>query len=171
MAKENFEKAFRKLLVHEGTYSNHAADEGGITMYGVTKRVWEEWIGHPVDEKTMRGLTPEQVKPLYKRKYWDKICGDDLPAGVDYCVFDAAVNSGPGRAIKWLQQSLGVTQDGALGPKTLAAAKAADPQLLVVGYNAVRLTFLQDLPTWGVFGKGWGRRVAEVKQDAATMTA
>jgi lysozyme family protein len=169
--KENFDKAFAKLIRHEGGFVSHPADPGGATNIGVTQRVWEEWVGHPVDEKTMRGLTPEMVKPLYKRKYWDKVCGDDLPAGVDYCVFDAAVNSGPGRAIKWLQQSLGVTQDGSLGPKTLAAAKAADPKLLVVGYNAVRLTFLQDLPTWNTFGKGWNRRVAEVKQDASNMTA
>lgn len=169
--KENFEKAFAKLIRHEGGYVNHPSDPGCATNLGVIQRVWEEWIGHTVDEKIMRGLTPEMVKPLYKRKYWDKICGDDLPAGVDYCVFDAAVNSGPGRAVKWLQQSLGTAQDGALGPKTLAAAKAADPQLLVVGYNAVRLAFLQDLPTWDTFGRGWGRRVAEVKQDAETMTA
>ena len=169
--KENFDKAFARLLVHEGGYSNHPSDPGGVTNMGVTKRVWEEWVGHPVDEKTMRNLTPDMVKPLYKRKYWDKVCGDDLPAGVDYCVFDAAVNSGPGRAIKWLQQAVGATQDGALGPKTLAAVKAADPKLLVVGYNANRLAFLQDLPTWGTFGRGWGRRVADVKQEASSMVA
>jgi len=169
--KENFDKAFARLLVHEGTFSNHPQDKGGVTMYGVTQRVWEEWVGHPVDEKTMRNLTPDMVKPLYKHKYWDKVCGDDLPAGVDYCVFDAAVNSGPGRAIKWLQQAVGATQDGALGPKTLAAVKAADPKLLVVGYNAIRLAFLQDLPTWGTFGRGWGRRVADVKQEASSMVA
>lgn len=169
--KNNFDAAFAKLLKHEGTFSNHPSDPGGMTNLGVTKAVWEEWLGHPVDEKTMRGLTPEMVKPLYKRKYWDKVCGDDLPAGVDYCVFDAAVNSGPGRAIKWLQQAVGATQDGALGPKTLAAVKAADARLLVEGYNATRLAFLKDLPTWNTFGKGWDRRVAEVKYDAATMTA
>lgn len=169
--KENFDKAFAKLIRHEGGFVDHPADPGRATNLGVTQRVWEEWVGHPVDEKTMRGLTPEMVKPLYKRKYWDKVCGDDLPAGVDYCVFDAAVNSGPGRAIKWLQQAVGTTQDGALGPKTLAAVKAADPQLLVVGYNAIRLAFLQDLPTWDTFGRGWGRRVAEVKQDASEMSA
>lgn len=169
--KENFDKSFRKLLVHEGGFVNHPADPGGRTNLGITQRVWEEWVGYPVDEKTMRSLTPEMVKPLYKRKYWDKVCGDDLPAGVDYCVFDAAVNSGPGRAIKWLQQAVGTKQDGALGPKTLAAVKAADPQLLVVGYNAIRLAFLQDLPTWDTFGRGWGRRVAEVKQDASEMSS
>jgi len=168
--KENFDKLFVKLIRHEGGFVNHPSDPGGMTNLGVTKQVWEEWVGHSVDEKAMRNLTPEMVKPLYKRKYWDKVCGDDLPAGVDYCVFDAAVNSGPGRAIKWLQQAVGVTQDGFLGPKTLAAVKAANPQLLVVSYNAVRLAFLQDLPTWDAFGRGWGRRVAEVKKDAATMT-
>ena len=169
--KENFDKAFAKLIRHEGGYVSHSADPGGRTNLGVTQRVWEEWVGHSVDEKTMRGLTPEMVKPLYKRKYWDKIRGDDLPAGVDYCVFDAAVNSGTGRAIKWLQQSVGVQQDGLIGPKTLSAVKSSDSQLLVVRYNAIRLTFLQDLPTWGTFGRGWGRRVAEVEDDASDMTA
>lgn len=169
--KENFDKSFSKLIRHEGGYVSHPADPGGRTNLGVTQRVWEEWAGHPVDEKAMRGLTPEMVKPLYKRKYWDAVRGDDLPAGVDYCVFDAAVNSGPGRAIKWLQQSIGVTQDGAIGPKTLAAVNSSDPKLLVVRYNAVRLAFLQELPTWDTFGKGWNRRVAEVKQDASQMTA
>jgi lysozyme family protein len=140
-------------------------------MYGITKDVWEEWTGHRVDEKTMRSLTIEMVKPLYKRKYWDKIQGDELPAGIDYCVFDAAVNSGPGRAIKWLQEVLGVTVDGMLGPKTLLAAKIADPAATIDEYTEVRRAFLEKLPTWGVFGKGWGRRVAEVNRSATTMVA
>lgn len=169
--KENFDKAFAKLIRHEGGFVNHPSDPGGMTNLGVTQRVWEEWVGHPVDEKAMRNLTPETVKPLYKRKYWDRVRGDELPAGVDYCVFDAAVNSGPGRAVKWLQQSLGLAQDGICGPKTLAAANASDPELLVVRYNAIRLAFLQELPTWQAFGRGWSRRVAEVGQDASVMTS
>lgn len=169
--KENFDESFRKLLLHEGTFSNHPQDKGGVTMYGVTQRVWEEWVGHPVDEKAMRALTPQKVKPLYKRKYWDAVRGDDLPAGVDYCVFDAAVNSGPGRAIKWLQQALNITQDGSIGPKTIAAVRAAKAADVVRDYASIRVQFLQQLPTWDVFGKGWNRRVAEVKQDATTMTA
>lgn len=169
--KANFEACLKKLLAHEGGFVDHPRDPGGMTNLGITKSVWEEWVGHPVDEKTMRKLTPETVAPLYKRKYWDKVCGDDLPAGVDYCVFDAAVNSGPGRAVKWLQQAVGATPDGALGPKTLAAVKAADPETVIAKYNATRLEFLQGLATWGVFGKGWGRRVAEVRDVAQTMTA
>jgi lysozyme family protein len=166
--KENFEFALAHVLKHEGGYVNHPADPGGMTNLGVTKRVWEEWVGHQVDEKTMRSLTPEMVAPLYKKKYWDKVKGDNLPSGVDYVVFDAAVNSGPGRAAKWLQACVGVEQDGGIGPKTLAAVKAFKGDL-IGDYNKRRLSFLTDLPHWGTFGKGWSRRVASVQNDAEGM--
>lgn len=169
--KDNFDAALKAILHHEGGYVNHKDDPGGMTNLGVTKRVWEEWVGHEVDEKAMRGLTPEMVAPLYKVKYWDKIKGDDLPTGVDYCVFDAAVNSGPGRAAKWLQACVGVEPDGGIGPKTLAAVAAFDPKELVEDYAKRRLSFLMDLKTWPTFGKGWGRRVAEVQTSASTMLA
>ena len=128
-------------------------------------------MGHEVDEKAMRALTPVDVAPLYKAKYWDKIKGDELPDGVDYVVFDCAINSGPGRAIKFLQGCVGADMDGVLGPKTLAAVRAADAKALVEDYAKRRLSFLQDLPTWGTFGKGWGRRVAEVQQSGLSMVA
>lgn len=168
--KSNFESALQAILHHEGGYVNHPADPGGMTNLGVTKRVWEEWVGHPVNEQAMRALTPALVAPMYKAKYWDKIKGDDLPKGVDYCVFDAAVNSGPGRAAKWLQGCVGVEQDGALGPATLKAVAAFDPKELVDDYAKRRLSFLSDLPTWGTFGKGWSRRVTEVHTAAKAMT-
>lgn len=169
--KQNFDSALQAILHHEGGYVNHPSDPGGMTNLGVTKRVWEEWVGHEVDEKAMRALTPEMVAPLYKKKYWDRIKGDDLPTGVDYAVFDAAVNSGPGRAAKWLQGCVGVEQDGGIGPKTLAAVAKFDPKELVKDYAKRRLSFLMDLPHWGTFGKGWGRRVAEVQNTASSMTA
>ena len=167
--KDNFESALKAILHHEGGYVNHPADPGGMTNLGVTKRVWEEWVGHEVDEKTMRNLTPEIVGPMYKAKYWDKIKGDDLPTGVDYVVFDAAVNSGPGRAAKWLQACVGVEPDGGIGPKTLAAVRAFDANQLIEDYAKRRLSFLIDLPTWNTFGKGWGRRVAEVQKTGLDM--
>jgi lysozyme family protein len=169
--KANFDSALQAVLHHEGGYVNHPADPGGMTNLGVTKRVWEEWVGHEVDEAAMRALTPEIVGPMYKAKYWDKIKGDDLPSGVDYAVFDAAVNSGPGRAAKWLQGCVGVEQDGGIGPKTLAAVAKHDPAELVEDYAKRRLSFLMDLPHWVTFGKGWGRRVAAVQTVAATMAA
>ena len=169
--QSNFESSLKQLLIHEGGYVNHPSDPGGMTNLGVTAKVWEEWVGHPVDEKQMRSLTPADVAPLYKRKYWDACRADELVSGVDYCVFDVAVNSGPGRAIKFLQSCVNVTADGGFGPATLAAVKVAeqDPQRLIELYCAKRLEFLQSLKTFETFGKGWSRRVAEVKEQALKM--
>jgi hypothetical protein len=167
--KDNFDACLAKVLEHEGGYVFHKLDPGGMTNLGVTKKVWEEWVGHEVDEKAMRGLTPKIVGPMYKVKYWDKVKGDDLPAGVDYVVFDAAVNSGPGRAAKWLQACVGVEPDGGIGPKTLAAVNAFDASQLVEDYAKRRLSFLMDLQHWDTFGKGWGRRVAEVQKTGLDM--
>tara|TARA_R110000822_G_scaffold44556_4_gene119648 strand:+ start:971 stop:1483 length:513 start_codon:yes stop_codon:yes gene_type:complete len=169
--KENLLPAMVALLKHEGGFVNHPSDPGGMTMLGVTQRVWEEWVGHPVGEQEMRALTPAIVAPMYKQKYWDKVAGDDLPSGVDMAVFDFAVNSGPGRAAKMLQKVLGVIQDGAIGPQTLLKATNIDSSKLIADYNAERLAFLMALPAWGTFGKGWGRRVAEVTEQATHMTA
>ena len=165
----NFEKSLQLILKSEGGYVNHPADPGGMTNLGVTKRVWEEWVGHEVTEQDMRNLTPAIIAPMYKAKYWDKVCGDDLPSGVDYVVFDAAINSGPGRAIKWLQACVKVDVDGQIGPHTLNAVTAFSDVDLISDYNKRRLSFLIDLPTWPTFGKGWTNRVAHVGDSAVQM--
>jgi lysozyme family protein len=167
--KENFTACLARVLVSEGGYTNNPADPGGMTNLGCTKAVWEAYVGHPVSEADMRALTPDSVAPLYRRKYWDAVAGDQLPAGLDYAVFDAAINSGPGRAAKWLQTAAGATPDGAIGPKTLAAVKALPVQRLIAQYNDTRLQFLEGLPTWGTFGKGWGNRVAQVQSTASQL--
>lgn len=167
--RQNFAESLQHVLKHEGGFVNHPNDPGGMTNLGCTKAVWEEWCGHPVTEKVMRSLKAADVAPLYKRKYWDKIQGDELPNGVDYVVFDCAINSGPGRAMKFLQGCVGVEVDGVLGPKTLAAVKAFNSKQLIEDYSKRRLSFMMDLPTWGTFGKGWSRRVSEVEATALTM--
>ncbi len=169
MAAENWGEAFRALLRHEGGFVNHPKDPGGITNLGVTKRVWEEWTSHPANEADMRGLTPGMVEPLYRERYWRKVRGDELPAGVDLAVFDCAVNSGPGRAAMLLQQAIGVWPDGVIGPKTMAAIKAADAKATVDRFCDLRLAFLRGLPTWPTFGKGWERRVEDVRRQAKGM--
>ena len=169
--RENFEESFKHLLKHEGGFVNHPKDPGGMTNLGVTKRAWEEYQGREVDEAEMRSLTPAIVAPFYKAKYWDKVRGDDLPAGVDHAVFDYAVNSGTGRAAKALQAAVGVPADGAIGPKTLAAVAAADPEELLDAICDGRMAFLQGLPTFSTFGKGWTRRVAEVEDQARDFMA
>jgi hypothetical protein len=167
--KANFDAALAHVLKSEGGYVNNPKDPGGMTNLGCTKAVWEEYVGHPVSEADMRALTPALVAPLYKRKYWDKVSGDQLPAGLDYAVFDAAINSGPGRAAKWLQELVGVTADGAIGPGTLAAVGKIPTQNLIAQYNDKRLQFLEGLPQWGTFGKGWGNRVAQVQSAASQL--
>jgi len=168
---DNFDKCLELLLVHEGNFVNHPSDPGGMTNLGVTKAVLEEWVGHPVTEKEMRNLTPLMVAPLYKRKYWDACRANELVSGVDYCVFDVAVNSGVGRAIKLLQQTVGATPDGGYGPITSALVKKAeaDPERLISVFSARRMEFLQSLKSFPVFGKGWSRRVAEVKEKALLL--
>jgi lysozyme family protein len=167
----NFEKCLEMLLVHEGGFVNHELDPGGMTNLGVTKKVWEEWVGHDVTEKEMRSLTPTMVAPLYKRKYWDACHADELISGLDYCVFDVSVNSGVGRAVKLLQSSVGATPDGGYGSITAALVKEAekDPTRIIELFSAKRLEFLQSLKAFPTFGKGWSRRTAEVKQKALEM--
>jgi len=166
---ENWEKSFQMVLKHEGGYVNNPKDPGGMTNLGVTKKVWEEFVGREVDESEMRALTPDVVKPLYKKNYWDKIKGDQLPSGVDYAAYDLAVNSGTGRAVKYLQQIAGVHADGVIGPQSMEAILACDPVQTVDAICDMRLDFLQKLPTWSTFGKGWGRRVEEVKAIGLQM--
>ena len=162
----NFPAALALVLKSEGGFVNHKFDPGGMTNLGVTRNVWKEWVKRDVDEAEMRSLTPELVTPLYKARYWDACKCDDLPRGVDYAVFDSAVNMGPGRAAKLLQAALGVTADGSIGRATIAAATAADPAELLEAFSLGKEAFYQSLPTFATFGKGWLNRVAHV-QDAA----
>ena len=169
---ENFDAAFKHTLKEEGGFVNHPKDPGGITNLGVTKRVWEEWVGKEVTEAEMRGLTPNDVKPLYQRNYWNATRCSELPAGIDLCVFDTAVNSGPGRAIRILQACVGTTVDGAIGPKTITAVnqfKGTALVHLIEEYCAARQVFLISLPTFGTFGKGWTARVSRLKEHAVKM--
>lgn len=169
--KRNFLPALQALLApdREGGFSNHPADTGGMTNLGVTAAVWAEWTGHKATEKEMRGLTVEKVAPLYRRKYWERIMGDVLPTGLDHAVFDFAVNSGPGRAVKVLQELVGATPDGALGPKTLYAISQKPLKTLIEDYNDARVAFLRGLSNYSTFKNGWERRVAEVNAEALNM--
>ena len=154
----NFDQAFHQLLGHEGGYSSHPNDTGKETMWGITERVARAngYTG------PMRALPVGLAKRIYRASYWDAVRADELPAPVRYSVFDAAVNSGVSQSVKWLQRALGVSDDGAIGPKTLAAAQAADGHALKAKMLGTRLQFMADLPTWPSFGRGWARRVASL---------
>jgi lysozyme family protein len=171
MSADNWEQCFALVLKNEGGYVDNSSDPGGATNLGCTKATWEAWVGHPVTKDDIKALTPNDVMPLYKAKYWDTIKGDDLPMGVDYAVFDFAINSGPSRAAKTLQQVLGVAQDGQIGPATLDALEEANPREIATRVCEARLAFLQSLPTYDTFGKGWSRRVSEVERMAFNMVS
>jgi len=167
--KDNFEKSFQLVLLEEGGYVNDPRDPGGRTNMGVTQRAWEAFLNRDVTESEMRKLTPDAIRSFYKVQYWDKIKGDQLPAGIDYAAFDFAVNSGVSRAIKTLQQIAGVLVDGSLGPKSMEAIKACNPEQTVDALCNMRLDFLKRLATFDTFGKGWKIRVAKVKDKASGM--
>lgn len=167
--KSNWDQCFSLILREEGGYSDNPNDPGGITNLGVTKLVWEKWVGHPVTASDMAELTPDLVKPLYHDRYWNAIKGDNLPNGVDYTIIDFAVNSGPSKAIKSMQAVLQVDIDGVIGPKTFAAINLTDPLYLCEKINDNRLQFLQSLPTWKFFGNGWSARVGRVMKASERM--
>ena len=167
--KDNFEESLAHVLKHEGGYVDHPKDPGGATNLGCTKKVWEEWVGHEVTKDDIKALTVDDVAPLYKSRYWDKVKGDEIPRGADFDVFDLAINSGTGRAIKFLQSVVGANPDGAIGPATMKLVAEADPKELIIAICEKRLAFLQALPTWETFGKGWGRRVKETEETALKM--
>jgi lysozyme family protein len=169
--KSNWQKSFELMLKSEGGYVNNPLDPGGRTNLGVTQGTWESWVGRASDEPEMRSLTPSKVEPLYKQRYWDAVRGDDLPVGLDYLVFDFAVNAGPGRAIKVMQSAVGATPDGGFGPLTMAAVKAIDPVELINKFSHAKEDFYRSLSQFPVFGKGWLNRVADVKVKANSMLA
>ena len=166
----NYNECLKIILMHEGGYVNHPKDPGGETNLGVTKRVYEEWGG----TKEMKDLTIEDVEPIYKNNYWDKIKGDDLPDGLDLCVFDFGVNAGPGRAAKFLQKMIGTTVDGGIGPMTLKAVNEyVDENGIketITNYQNMRQEYYEGLSTFDTFGGGWTRRVKETTHVAESMT-
>ena len=163
--KDNFDECLKMLLHHEGGYVNHPKDPGGETNLGVTKRVYEKWGG----TKDMKDLTVEDVAPIYKKEYWDKCRCDDLESGVDWAVFDWAVNSGTGRAAKAIQKICGAAQDGAIGPKTLALINTQNTEYVIEEFGKIRQDFYESLKTFDTFGKGWTRRNKETTAKALEM--
>ena len=166
----NFPFCLKEVLKHEGGWADHPKDPGGATMKGITIGTYSQWKGRRATKAELRAIPDEEVAAIYKRNYWDKVRGDDLPSGLDFVAFDAAVNSGPSRGAKWLQQGLGVAADGQIGPKTLAAAEEADAKTAIIAATNARFAFLRSLRTWPTFGKGWTRRVDDVRKKALALS-
>ena len=168
--KNNYVIALQHVLKSEGLWSDNPADPGGATMKGITLAVYREWKRNPhISKDELRVIPDEEVYNLYKELYWNKVQGDNLPAGVDYAVFDAAVNMGVGRAAKLIQEAAGVTADGVLGPASVSAIQKTDPKELIEKFSQLKENFYRSLKTFNTFGVGWLKRVAEVKTFSESM--
>lgn len=174
--KDNFDPALACVLVHEGGKDDDPRDPGGRTAYGIIQRRYNQYRkakGLPPRDVWL--ITPDERSEIYRVYYWDVCRAADLPAGLDYCVFDACVNSGDGQAAKWLQRAINdvraksgqgaIAVDGRIGDGTVQAANAIDDvDAVIAALSTRRLAMLQNLKTWKFYGKGWSRRVAEVKK-------
>ena len=178
--QSNFGSSLLNVLASEGGYQDDPRDLGnslpdgrsGSTNLGVTQVVMEEWLGHPVTNKFMRGLTPDDVAPLYKRKYWDACRADELVDGLDYVVFDAAVNSGAGRSIKMLQACVGVVPDGGFGSVTMAAVcqfTGEAAKTIINEFCDSHVQYYESLKLFPTYGRGWLSRVVTVRDKALAM--
>tara|TARA_Y100000004_G_C8954346_1_gene430098 strand:+ start:54 stop:578 length:525 start_codon:yes stop_codon:yes gene_type:complete len=152
---ENFVTSLETVLKHEGGYVDHPKDPGGRTNMGITQAVYEKYLNRTVTEEEMKNIKIGDVRIIYKENYWDKVKGDDLPSGVDFCVFDWAVNSGVSRASKALQKIIGAKADGVIGPNTLKAVESADSEVIIQQLTEAREDFYKRLSTFDTFGKGW----------------
>ena len=161
-----FDKCLAILLHEEGGFSADPHDRGGITNLGVTIAVWRQWVHGPVSIDTMRALKPADVAPLYRALYWNAASCDALPPVMALCVFDFAVNAGVGRAARILQKVAGVTADGHIGPKTIAAVK---PEM-IHAYCDARRAYYRSLDQFPRYGRGWTARADRIENAAKGMT-
>lgn len=174
-ADRRFEVSLERAKFSEGGYVNHPADRGGPTKYGITQATLADWRGRPVTANDVKLLTWDEASRIYRRNYWDAVRADDLPVGLDYLVFDMAINHGPRRAVILLQEALGVAPDGVFGPATLRAVHAIRDD------NAVVIREIEETverrerfyagiiarnPSQEVFRRGWAARSERVANEA-----
>jgi len=163
----NFQECLDLVLKSEGGWVNNPSDPGGETNLGVTKRVWIEYVGHPVE--SLKKLTKEDVAPLYELKYWRPCYCEVLPRGLDFVVFSMGVNAGPGRSVKLLQSAIGCVPDGVIGPRTRELISSSNGADIIKKFSTARREYYQSLKTFPIFGKGWLIRVDREEQEALDM--
>jgi lysozyme family protein len=165
----SFKECLDLVLKSEGGWTGShglAGDLGGETNLGVTKAVWEEWVGHPVT--TLKNLTKEDVSPLYEQRYWKPCYAEVLPRGINYLVFSMGVNAGTGRSVKLLQSAIGCVPDGVIGPKTRELISANNNATLISKFSETRREYYRSLAK-PMFEKGWLNRCDREEQEALQM--
>lgn len=171
--QENFHQVKIFVQKDEGPYSNHPADSGGPTRYGITIHDLRRWRkDKTLDAADVKAMPEDEVYAIYKKWYWDAVSADVLPSGLDYFMFDSGLLSGTQTAIKWLQRAVGTKPDGKIGPKTLEAVRAADTREIIEKVEKLRRASLKSLKRlWPIFGRGWTNRVNKSKARALKLCA
>lgn len=165
----DFDKAFRLVVMAEGggEYTNRPTDNGGPTKYGVTQKTLSGWLKRQATILDVQNLTESVAKQIYRKEYWDRISGDKLPWNYALLVFDAAIHSGVAAASMWLQKAVGASQDGVIGPATLAAVAGARAHDAIPKMVASRLKLLASHPDYKD-NPGWFPRVILKVMQAAS---
>ena len=171
----NFERALKLVLKHEGGFVNNPRDPGGATNKGITIGTFRRYVNAKATVDDLKRISDAEVSDIYRRQFWNAVQGSVLPSGLDYALFDFAVNSGPDRAIKYVQAAVGVKQDGKLGNETLSAISQHPTARLINSLCDARLAFMrrakdkQGRLLWDTFGKGWNTRVAGVRKESLAL--
>jgi hypothetical protein len=166
---DRFDACLSLVLEQEGGFVNHADDPGGATNFGITLATLADFRDREATAEDVRSLTREEAREIYRANYWVPMRCAELPPGIDLAVFDLGVNAGPRRALRLLQKVAGVTQDGSIGPITLAAVKARRPEAIVNELARERLEYYRGLGTFASFGRGWTNRTEAVREAALRM--
>ncbi|MDB2325275.1 hypothetical protein N9W44_06930 [Alphaproteobacteria bacterium] len=167
--RENIEKCLHMLARHEGGYVDDKADSGGPTDWGISTPVYEAWIGHEVSAEEMAAIPYAVAEKIYRQEYWEVVHGDELPSGVDWAVFDWAVNAGPSGAAKGLQNAVSVVADGIIGPQTIAATHAEQPNKIIDKIAVLREAQYRGSKSFNTYKKGWLRRNEDTRVAALEM--
>lgn len=166
-----FDEAFKRLIGHEGGYSTDRRDPGnwtgGRVGVGTLKGTKFGLAANTYPNLDIKNLTLAQAKAIYKKDWWDKLGADGMHSAIVFQLWDFAINAGKSRAIKELQQAVGVPADGIIGPQTLAAVNSHDLNDVILSLTAERLKFYTSLSTFKTYGKGWTNRVADNLKYAA----
>lgn len=160
----NFDTAYERLIGHEGRFTDNPNDNGNWTggkkNVGVLKGTKFGIAANTYPNIDIKNLTLDQAKEIYKKDWWDEIQADKLPFALVYQLWDFAINSGMGVAVRRLQRVIGVLEDGGIGDITIAAVNKMSLGDILVLLNAERLEYMASLSSWNYFGKGWARRIA-----------
>ena len=170
----NFQKSLQYVLESEGGFSDNVADSGGATMKGITLDTYRLFKKNShLTANDLKSISDADVSTIYLNGFWDRCRCNDLPSGIDYCVFDFAINAGYGRSIKTLQKAVGADADGDLGSITMALIRQTNINLLIKDFSVQKAIFYNNLatakPSQQVFLAGWLNRIATVKDRALKM--